>query len=222
VLPYHHPVALAKAVSTLDVLSGGRVVVSVGVGHAEREFEVLGIPFKERGRITDEALDAMNVLWSSENPVFHGQYFNFDGIVFEPKPLQHPRPPIWIGGNSPAALRRAARYEGWEPNPLWITVEELPAHIDRIRNQPGFEAKTAAFDVSFSVSGIGRSEAPRLRDASAQALSSLRDRLIDETAALRDIGITVTSVTPPSSSDLEEYLDSLRWLAAEVLPAFRQ
>jgi probable F420-dependent oxidoreductase len=221
VLPYHHPVMLAKAVSTLDVLSGGRITVSVGVGHAEREFEVLGIPFRERGRITDESLDAMNVLWTSEEPVFHGHYFDFEGIVFEPRPLQAPRPPIWIGGNSMAALRRAARYEGWEPNPLWIAVSELPAHIDRIRSQPGFETKTAEFDVSFSVGGIGRSEMPRLRDASAQALSSLRDHVIEETAALRDIGITVTSVPPPSSSDLEEYLDSLRWVADEVLPVFR-
>jgi probable F420-dependent oxidoreductase len=221
VLPYHHPVMLAKAVSTLDVLSGGRITVSVGVGHAEREFEVLGIPFRERGRITDESLDAMTVLWTSEEPVFHGRYFDFEGIVFEPRPLQAPRPPIWIGGNSMAALRRAARYEGWEPNPLWITVSELPAHIDRIRSQPGFEAKAIPFDFSFSVAGIGRSERPRLRDASAQALSSLRDRVIEETAALRDIGITVTSVPPPSSSDLEEYLDSLRWVAEEVLPVFR-
>src|ERR1700722_20077902 len=80
VLPYHDPVVFAKAVSTLDFLSGGRVRISIGVGHAEREFEALGIPFHERGAMTDEYLAAMIELWTSDKPDFHGHYVNFERI----------------------------------------------------------------------------------------------------------------------------------------------
>src|SRR5579863_2128560 len=83
VLPYHDPVVLAKAVSTLDLLSGGRVRLSIGVGHAEREFEVLRVPFHERGAMTDEYLAAMIELWTSDEPDFHGRYVNFERIAFE-------------------------------------------------------------------------------------------------------------------------------------------
>ena len=100
VLPYHDPVVFAKAVSTLDVLSGGRVRVSIGVGHAEREFEILRVPFHERGRLTDEYLEAIIELWTSDVPEFHGTYVDFADVAFEPKPVQQPHPPIWIGGNS--------------------------------------------------------------------------------------------------------------------------
>ena len=100
VMPYHDPVVFAKAVSTLDLLSGGRVRVSIGVGHAEREFEVLRAPFHERGRMTDEYLAAMIELWTSDEPEYHGTYVDFDGVAFAPKPVQQPHPPIWVGGNS--------------------------------------------------------------------------------------------------------------------------
>jgi probable F420-dependent oxidoreductase len=126
VLPYHHPLALAKALATIDVLSGGRLNVSVGVGHAVREFEVLGVPFSERGARADEILDAMNVLWTSDEPVFRGRFYDIDGLAFEPKPVQQPRPPIYIGGNSKPALRRAARHDGWQPNPTNFSIDEVP------------------------------------------------------------------------------------------------
>jgi alkanesulfonate monooxygenase SsuD/methylene tetrahydromethanopterin reductase-like flavin-dependent oxidoreductase (luciferase family) len=83
VLPYHHPVVFAKAVSTLDLMSGGRVRISIGVGHSEGEFEVLGVPYHERGRLSDEYLAAMIELWTSDVPVFHGRYVNFENIAFE-------------------------------------------------------------------------------------------------------------------------------------------
>src|SRR3954471_15415143 len=102
VLPYHDPVVLAKAVCTLDRLSGGRVRISVGVGHAEREFEILRAPFHERGRMTDEYLAAMIELWTSDTPEYHGSYVDFDGIAFAPKPVQDPYPPIWRVVNSRA------------------------------------------------------------------------------------------------------------------------
>ena len=120
VLPYHEPIALAKAVATLDVLSGGRVVLSVGVGHAEDEFRALGVPFEKRGRIADEYLEVMKVLWTEDEPCYEGEFVQFRDVRFEPKPVQQPHPRVWIGGNSTAALRRGratapAGCRGWSP-----------------------------------------------------------------------------------------------------------
>jgi len=116
VLPWHHPARLAKTLATLDVLSEGRVVCGIGVGVTEDEYAALGVPFKERGRIADEMLDAMKALWTQDVPAHRGAYYAFEGLRFEPKPFTKPHPPIWVGGNSAAALRRVARHgDGWHP-----------------------------------------------------------------------------------------------------------
>src|SRR2546421_68361 len=87
VLPYHHPVALAKAVSTLDVMSDGRVTVTFGAGMAEAEFAALGVPFHQRGKVTDEYLEVLRLLWTADDPEFHGAWVDITGVVFEPKPV---------------------------------------------------------------------------------------------------------------------------------------
>lgn len=115
VLPWHHPVRLAKTVASLDNLANGRVTLGLGVGNAADEYAALGVDFRQRGRIADEMLGAMQALWTQDPPVFHGQYFNFSGLRFSPKPVQRPLP-LWIGGNTAAALRRVARFgHGWHP-----------------------------------------------------------------------------------------------------------
>jgi probable F420-dependent oxidoreductase len=116
IVPYRNPVVTAKMISSLDALSGGRVVLGVGAGWVAAESAALGVPFAERGAMTDEYLDAMRELWTSGAPSFAGKYTRFSGLVFEPKPVQKPHPPIWVGGHSPAALRRAVRFgEAWHP-----------------------------------------------------------------------------------------------------------
>lgn len=117
VVPHRHPVLAAKMLATADVLSGGRVIVGAGVGWMKEEFEAVGAPaFAERGRVSDEYLAAMKELWTNEDPVFEGAHVRFRDIVFEPKPVQKPHPPIWIGGESAVALRRTARFgDGWYP-----------------------------------------------------------------------------------------------------------
>ena len=156
VLPYHHPVAFAKAVSTLDVLSGGRVTLTVGAGMARGEFAALGVPFHQRGRVTDEYLAVMKLLWTADDPEFHGEFVDVVDVVFEPKPVQKPHPPVWIGGSSMAALRRAARAgDGWAPagaqggkGPWLQSLEDLPAFMEEARRCPGFAAREANFDIS--------------------------------------------------------------------------
>ena len=117
ILPYRHPVLAAKMLATADVLSGGRLTVGVGVGWLEEEFAALGAPpFEARGAASDEALEIMLKLWTTSPASHAGRFHRFEAIRCEPAPLQRPHPPIWVGGHSRAALRRAAAYgDGWHP-----------------------------------------------------------------------------------------------------------
>jgi len=116
IVPYRNAVVTAKMISSLDALSGGRVVLGIGAGWVAAESAMLGVPFAERGAMTDEYLDAMHELWTSPAPSFAGKYTQFSGLTFEPKPVQKPHPPIWVGGHSRAALRRAADVgSAWHP-----------------------------------------------------------------------------------------------------------
>ncbi len=139
IVPHRNPLIAAKSLATLDVLSGGRLVVGVGVGWMREEFEALGLPpFEERGAVTDEYIRAFKVLWTEDDPHFEGKYISFSDINFLPKPVQKPHPPIWVGGESRPALRRTAEFaDGWYPlgaNPTFPmgTPEQLKAGLDRL------------------------------------------------------------------------------------------
>ncbi|MGE3538028.1 MAG: LLM class flavin-dependent oxidoreductase [Candidatus Tectimicrobiota bacterium] len=114
-LPLRHPVATAKQVASLDLLSGGRFIFGVGVGgEIRREFEAVGVPVTERGRRTDEALDILTRVLSQAHVTYEGKYYQIHDVTLEPRPQQQPYPPLWIGGRSEAAVRRTARYaSGW-------------------------------------------------------------------------------------------------------------
>lgn len=221
VLPLHDPIALAKAVSTLDLLSGGRVRVSIGVGNLEREFKTVRVPFHQRGRIADEYLAAMVELWTSENPVFHGKHVDFEGVVFEPRPVQIPHPPIWVGGNSPAAMRRAARHDGWFPNGLNPT--QLAEGLDYLRSQPEFASRTRPFDLMQSVNALVLTADHRLvGDANRSAGKPLNAQVvIDAIEELRASGVTWTSVPIPWADSLDEHIEGLQWIAEEIMPRVR-
>lgn len=119
IIPYRNPIVTAKMLVTLDVLSGGRVILGAGVGWMPEEFAALQAPYADRGRVTDEYLHIFKALCTEEKPVFEGQHYQLSNIGFYPKPVQQPHPPIWIGGYSHAALRRAVRLgDGWHPSNL--------------------------------------------------------------------------------------------------------
>ncbi len=131
-VPLYPAALLAKQVSVLDVLSGGRFHLGVGVGgEFAKEFEACGVPVAERGARTNEALGLMKRLWSEDDVVFHGRFNTVNGVTLSPKPTHKPHPPIWISGRSEAAMRRCARYgTGWLP--YMYTPEKLAASIQTI------------------------------------------------------------------------------------------
>jgi probable F420-dependent oxidoreductase len=216
VIPYHHPLPFAKAISTIDVLSGGRVDVSVGVGHAEQEFAVLGVSFADRGAITDETLDAAQVLWTEDEPVYHGTHFNIEGLAFEPKPVQTPRPPVYVGGNSKPALRRAARFEGWQSNPTNLSIEQMPEQMDYIRSQPEFAGKEDTFDFGWvgTLAGVGKPQFAALGESERR---SYRDQIVDGIGKLTALGVTSVSSPMATTQSLDEYLDFVSWFSLEVI-----
>ena len=123
IIPYRNPILTAKMLSTLDMLSKGRLILGAGVGWMEEEFELLDAPpFAERGAVTNEYLQAFIELWTKDDPKFEGKYVNFSDITFLPKPVQKPYPPIWIGGQSKPAIRRAAQI-----GDCWHPVGAIPA-----------------------------------------------------------------------------------------------
>jgi probable F420-dependent oxidoreductase len=115
VLPYRNALVAAKAAATVDQASGGRFIFGVGVGWDEAEFRDLGLPFAERGRMSDDYIRAIRAAWAQDVPEYKGQYLNFAGATFSPRPAQRPHPPIWVGGSpggvSAPAVRRAAEFD---------------------------------------------------------------------------------------------------------------
>ena len=163
IMPYRNPIATAKMFATLDQLSGGRAIAGVGAGWNEVEFNALRVPFHERGARTNEYLRLWQSCWAPGKTTFHGRFFDFEDMHVNPKPVQQPHLPIWIGGSSHAALRRAAEFaQVWQPTPTPLA--------DLIKNQTYLREACSKIDrqdvpetrMSFRVnlSGITGSQSP--------------------------------------------------------------
>ena len=126
VLPYRHPIYTAKALATVDVLSGGRLIVGVGAGWMEPEFAALGVPIAERGSRTNETIDILKALWTEDVPSYDGRHFQFSNIKSVPQPVQKPRPPILVGGMTKGALQRVVRRADG-----WIALGKSPADLSQ-------------------------------------------------------------------------------------------
>jgi probable F420-dependent oxidoreductase len=130
ILPYRQPLEVARMAANVDQLSGGRLLFGVGVGWSQQEFAALGVPFHRRGALTNEYLAALKMLWTHDVASFQGRYVVFTDVHTAPRPARTPHPPIWVGGASDAAMRRAVRYgDAWHPNrvrPGWLKNVGLP------------------------------------------------------------------------------------------------
>jgi probable F420-dependent oxidoreductase len=132
IVPYRNPIVVAKMISTIDVLSEGRIVLGVGPGWMEEEFNILGIPFNERGQRTDEYINIFKEVWEKDEPQFEGEFYSFSKIKFYPKPIQKPHPPIWIGGISKKAIARAVELgNGWHP--VWLSPDQMEEKIHYLK-----------------------------------------------------------------------------------------
>jgi probable F420-dependent oxidoreductase len=211
VLPYHNPIRLAKTAATLDVLSGGRLILGVGVGAIAKEMVAMGSSFGERGALTDEAIAVMRALWTEKEPRFDGKYHRFDGMPFSPKPLQKPSIPLVIGGVSRAAIRRAARLgDGWQP--IGLSPDALGPGIAGLRE----EARASGRDVStipISIAmGLGPSTPRRY------ALGQHVAEIVGNAKAYAGLGVE-TLVISANTGDPREARSAMEMVAREVLPA---
>jgi alkanesulfonate monooxygenase SsuD/methylene tetrahydromethanopterin reductase-like flavin-dependent oxidoreductase (luciferase family) len=145
-LPYHHPLEVAKAFTTLDRLSGGRAILGVGAGHVEREFALLGVDFAGRGAYVEAALPALRAALDDEYPVLPGGAWGLDGsAAVAPRPVQA-AVPIWVGGSTPVAVRRAAQHgDGWLPQ--GIKPGDLPGVVERLRRLRAEAGRPERFDI---------------------------------------------------------------------------
>jgi probable F420-dependent oxidoreductase len=209
IVPYRNPVVTAKMISSLDALSGGRVVLGIGAGWLPAESAALGVPFRERGAMTDEYLEAMRELWTSRAPSFAGKYTRFGDLVFEPKPLQKPHPPIWVGGHSPAALRRAARF-GAAWHPINRPPEELRAgraELARLCEASG-RSTAPALTLRNDVRILGPGESAPASTHGGRVLAGEPAALVEQIAELADCGVEhlVLELLAADGRDLDEQL----------------
>lgn len=224
VLPHRNPIHTAKILATIDVLTGGRVIVGCGVGWMREEFEVIGAPpFDKRGSVSDEYIQAFKELWTSDNPTFQGEYCSFKDILFEPKPVQKPYPPIWIGGESPSALRRAARLgNGWLPlglNPKYPldTIERLKKHISLLYRYVEENGRDPS-DIDIGYGG-DLSSGPEEYISSGQRkfFTGSSQQIADDIKALESLGVGLLLVSFPGRS-LDETLGAMERFTTEVRP----
>jgi probable F420-dependent oxidoreductase len=216
ILPYRNPFLTAKAAATLQVLSGGRLILGVGVGYQKAEFDALGVPFQQRGALTDDALETIRLAWAGGVVARSG--IGYDAPGNEPRPVPSPAPPIWIGGGSRKAVARAARWgDGWAPffsvttNDRYVAeaavtsltdLREKIALLVELRNNMG---RSGPFEISITPPNFPRS---RAREEV--------EKFLETVAVLEQAGVNWLTIALPAH-DRATYLESVDWFSKEVV-----
>ena len=222
VLPYRNPVLTAKMVASLDVLSGGRVTLGVGVGWLKEEFEALDSPdFDKRGAVTDEWIAIFKQLWTQSPASFAGRFYDYADIRCEPLPLQKPHPPLWVGGHSPAALRRTARHgDGWHPvgaiaaSPL--PPQEMVKHLETLKRLTAVERRDfSALTISYKAP-LYDTAVPD-RDGARRSFSGTAHEIADDIRAFAAIGVHEL-IFDFRGETIAQSIERLKRFAAEVMP----
>jgi probable F420-dependent oxidoreductase len=216
VLPYRNPFLVAKSVLSLDVLSGGRVILGVAAGYLRGEFAALGADFDRREEVSDETIRALKLAWAGDDVRFEGRGYRAGGNSMGFRPVQQPHPPIWVGGNSRSAIRRAIELgDGWVPfpntaemakytrTPAMETLDDLKERLAFAREHAATIGRREPFEVCYSLVGMG---AGRLGTAEA------RERV----AALEELGVTWLTVGFPAETR-REYVAALEGFARDVI-----
>jgi probable F420-dependent oxidoreductase len=224
IAPYRNPIITAKMLASLDVLSRGRVIVGLGVGWMKEEFENLRAPaFAERGKVTDEYIHAFRELWTKDNPCFNGKYCSFSDIVFLPKPVQQPTIPIWIGGHSKHAIRRAARLgDGWHPIGGVPTIPLEPEDMKRDLALLAEYARAAGRDpkkIRVALKGSLFDREKKIAGRRRHFMGSAEDIAAD-IRAYREAGVD-TMIFDVRRPSFTETLERMEWMAREVIAQAR-
>ena len=219
VIPYHNPFLTAKSVASLDVLSSGRVILGIGSGYLQDEFAALNAPFEGRGAVIDEALGLMKKIWTGESVTHDGPRFHAPGNTVLPVPTQKPHPPIWVGGNSERAIRRAVETcDGWSPFPVTgkiservrtdeiATVADLKRKIDHVRELEAEIGRAKPIDVCMVPFDLGMHSRER----------PAKQSVVDQLGQLARAGVTWSSISLPCR-DRSEYLENVDWFAKDVM-----
>ena len=200
---YHHPLQVAKTYGTLDVLSGGRVILGVGVGSLHEEFELLDVPFADRGARTDDFLSGLRAAWGMAEPEYDGAFFCFSGLVVDPCALTTD-PTIWIGGRTARSLRRACELgSGWVP--FGLNDQQLSGLLTELRNSQFWEERDRPFDVV-----LGAEELDPVNDP---------HRSLDRLRSLQELGATHVNLRMLQNS-LPQFVEQLEAVASlGILPS---
>jgi probable F420-dependent oxidoreductase len=229
--PLRHPIAVAKEFSMLDALSGGRLIAGLAAGSYAPEFEAFGVPFKRRGAMLEEALQAITLLWTKEAASFKGEFWSFDDVRIVAKPVQKPHPPIWLGTWTavPRAARRVAKYAaGWQASGLHTPVEAIPEGLAQIEKACAEFGRNPGDIGKVYVNGIVNFGATpdkaweeftrhsnRSREKDLCFMGDTKD-IVARVAALRAAGMDEISFLLGVDAEA-----TIRRIAEEVMPEFR-
>jgi probable F420-dependent oxidoreductase len=227
VVPYRNPVLTARILATADVLSKGRIIVGCGAGWLREEFEALGTPpFEERGRVTNEYLNVFRKIWTDPRPEFDGDYARFKDISVLPLPVQKPHPPLWIGGESGPALRRAARLgDGWFPianNPKFPldTFERYKAAVDKLQSLAEADGRDpSTIDLAYSLNWLFGGKPP-LETNAKPALTGTPEEFAADVERFEGLGLAHLLLTFQDSS-LERTVERMEAFAKDYMALTR-
>ena len=209
-----HPLRAAKEFATVDVLSGGRVICGIGAGHVTEEFDLMGPPFEDRGAATDEAVVGLAAGLAEEFPTLTGPRWPAAGVGLRPRPVRSPRPPIWVGGSSPAALRRTARFaDGWLPQTVGPNVELL-ATLRQLRAE---YRGGAPLDIGSIAYPMYLGTPPADNELPPGTVQGSPERLAEHLAPFREAGCGQVQVRFPAHS-VAELVDQIAAFGDGVIP----
>jgi probable F420-dependent oxidoreductase len=229
IAPYRHPLSTAHEMATIDVLSGGRLIMAVGVGWELGEFEAMSASFEHRGSVTEECIEIMKLAWTEPWISYAGKHFQFGDVSMDPKPVQRPHPPIWYGGMTKAAARRAAKHcTGLYP--MFLDAHGRPENMDHLREEVKREGERLGRDLSgFRLGGFctirlcDDSEIASRFGGKRPMLTGSAEQVLSDLQEYADYGyshITVHLDTP--SGRISEWEENVERFAAEVLSVAHQ